>query len=138
MLDCFAIIPSWAFAGFSFCHAYLFILLMAEMAEIPNNHLGSPKPCKSWDKLLYQLVIAGFLPSLHMREITRQKSPAAIRIETSTSTSCFSCWEMGGAPCPMKSRPQGIDLTPSEGKRISGQRNKMGRSTFLQVCVKKK
>ena len=37
------------------------------------------------------------------------KNPAAIRsrVETSTSTSCFSCWEMGGAPCPMKSRPRG-------------------------------
>ena len=39
-----------AFAGFSCAsHAYLFQPDL--MAEIPNNHLGSLKPCKSWEKL---------------------------------------------------------------------------------------
>ena len=34
------------------------------MEGIPNNHLGSIKPCEYWDSLLYQLVIAGFLPTV--------------------------------------------------------------------------
>ena len=33
------------------------------MEENPNNHLTCMKPCKSWDNLPYQLVIARFLPS---------------------------------------------------------------------------